>query len=102
MDAFELFANDEPCPALDPVHGLCDLYAWRPVTCRIFGPPVRSAEGLGVCELCFVGADVPTIEDSELRLPSPEIEERLNAAVECESGTQGSTIIAFALAGHPS
>ena len=44
---FEDFANDEPCAALDPVTGLCDLYLSRPMTCRVFGPPVRSEQGLG-------------------------------------------------------
>ena len=58
---FEDFANDAPCPALDPATGRCDVYAWRPMTCRVFGPPVRAAgedgaEGLGHCELCFIGA----------------------------------------------
>jgi Fe-S-cluster containining protein len=38
---FEDFANDAPCPALDPETGLCAVYAWRPMTCRVFGPPVR-------------------------------------------------------------
>jgi len=56
--AFADFANDEPCPALDPATGACDLYAARPMTCRTFGPPVRSGEenGLAVCELCYHGA----------------------------------------------
>jgi hypothetical protein len=27
---FEDFANDEPCAALDPATGLCDLYLSRP------------------------------------------------------------------------
>ena len=45
---FEEFANFEPCPALDPQRGTCALYKWRPVTCRVFGPPVRSDGGLGV------------------------------------------------------
>ena len=43
---FDDFANDEPCAALDPSTGLCDLYSSRPVTCRVFGPPVRSEQGL--------------------------------------------------------
>jgi Fe-S-cluster containining protein len=56
--SFEDFANDAACPALDPSTGRCDVYAWRPMTCRVFGPPVRSvsdsgAEGLGHCDLCF-------------------------------------------------
>jgi len=56
---FESFANEAPCPALNPATGLCDVYEWRPMTCRVFGPPVRMGQGeaLGCCELCFVGAD---------------------------------------------
>ena len=50
---FAEFANDEPCPVLDPDTGRCDLYESRPMTCRVFGPPLRSQEGLGVCELSF-------------------------------------------------
>src|SRR5271167_4641650 len=55
-ERFAEFANDEPCPVLDPATGLCELYEARPMTCRVFGPPVRSEDGLGVCELCFHGA----------------------------------------------
>ena len=45
---FENFANDAPCPALDPATGRCDVYAWRPMTCRVFGPPIRAAGPDGV------------------------------------------------------
>jgi Fe-S-cluster containining protein len=56
-------ADDEPCPALDPDTGTCDLYAARPLTCRTFGPPVRCASGaLAICELCFDGAKEEEIE----------------------------------------
>jgi Fe-S-cluster containining protein len=49
--------DDEPCPVLDPTSGTCDLYAYRPVTCRVFGPPVSCGSGaIGVCELCYEGA----------------------------------------------
>src|SRR5580700_2821519 len=72
---FADFANDEPCPALDPETGNCELYESRPMTCRVFGPPVRSEDGLGVCELCYHGA-----------------------SDEASSGTPGNTIIAFCLA----
>jgi Fe-S-cluster containining protein len=41
-ERFEEFANDAACPALDPTTGRCDVYAWRPMTCRVFGPPVRA------------------------------------------------------------
>src|SRR5208282_3109934 len=63
---FEDFANDEPCPALDPASGLCDLYQHRPVTCRVFGPPVRSDDGLGVCDLCYHGASEEQIAGCEM------------------------------------
>src|SRR5882724_12354068 len=68
---FAEFANDEPCPALDPATGNCELYESRPMTCRTFGPPVRSEEGLGVCELCFHGASVEQIAACEM-IPDPD------------------------------
>jgi len=95
---FENFANDEPCPALDPQTGLCDLYDSRPMTCRVFGPPVRSEEGLGVCELCFQGATDKEITACEM-IPDPDdLETRLVQTVENSSGRHGETIIAFCLA----
>lgn len=94
---FEDFANDEPCPALDPVTGRCDLYAARPMTCRIFGPPIRSAEGVGVCELCFDGATEEEILHAELKMDWSLLEDALNAEAEEAVGVQGSTIVAFAL-----
>ncbi|GGG92180.1 YkgJ family cysteine cluster protein [Silvibacterium dinghuense] len=97
-EAFEDFANDEPCPALDPATGGCDLYAARPMTCRIFGPPVRSAEGIGVCELCFVGAPQEDILAAELDTSWSPLEDELNAQAELDSGQHGSTLVAFVLA----
>jgi Fe-S-cluster containining protein len=98
---FEEFANDEPCPALDPATGACDLYSARPMTCRTFGPPVRSGEenGLGVCELCYRGATENQIAACEM-VPDPDnLEEKLIAEAEKKSGKQGNTIVAFCLAG---
>ncbi len=71
---FEEFANDAACPALDPATGRCDVYAWRPMTCRVFGPPVRAvgddgAEGLGHCELCFIGATPEQVAACEMPVP---------------------------------
>ena len=65
---FADFANDEPCPALDPATGACDLYSARPMTCRTFGPPVRSGpeNGLAVCELCYHGATNEQIAACEM------------------------------------
>jgi Fe-S-cluster containining protein len=94
---FAEFANDEPCPVLDPETGSCDLYASRPMTCRVFGPPVRSEDGLGVCELCFAGASDEEIAECEM-IPDPDdLESALVAEVEKTSGTCGDTIVAFAL-----
>jgi Fe-S-cluster containining protein len=93
---FAKFANDEPCPVLDPETGSCDLYASRPMTCRVFGPPVRSEEGLGVCELCFVGASDKEIANCEMIADPDDLEAKLVEEVEA-SGVRGETIIAFAL-----
>jgi Fe-S-cluster containining protein len=91
---FEEFANDAACPALDLATGLCDVYAWRPMTCRVFGPPVRmgNGEALGCCELCFVGAGEEQIAACEMQVPR-ELEERL---VE-ETGDAAETVVAYAL-----
>lgn len=99
-EQFSEYANDEPCPALDPKSGACDLYSARPMTCRTFGPPVRSgAEGaLGVCELCYHGASDQQIAECEM-VPDPDhLEEKLLKELEKQSGKQGSTIITFCLA----
>ena len=97
-EAFEEFANDEPCPALDPATGLCDLYAARPMTCRVFGPPLRTEGGLGVCELCFVGATAEEIAAAEVQLHCGDMEGALTREVEATSGVCGETIVAWALA----
>lgn len=98
--AFAEFANDEPCPALDPDTGACDLYNARPMTCRTFGPPVRSGEegGLAVCELCYHGATDQQIAKCEI-VPDPEnLEEKLITQAEKLTGKRGNTIVAFCLA----
>jgi len=95
---FADFANDEPCPALDPLTGNCELYESRPMTCRVFGPPVQSEDGLGVCELCFHGASEKEIAACEMKPDPDDLESRLLKEVEQNTGTRGSTIIAFCLA----
>jgi Fe-S-cluster containining protein len=95
---FADFANDEPCPVLDPKTGLCELYESRPMTCRVFGPPVRSEDGLGVCELCFQGATDKEIAACEMTPDPDDLESRLLAELEKNTGTRGNTIIAFCLA----
>jgi Fe-S-cluster containining protein len=97
---FADFANDEPCPALDLSTGMCDLYEFRPMTCRTFGPPVRSGSegGLGVCELCYHGATDEEIAACEM-VPDPDgLEPQLVREVEKRTGKEGNTIVAFCLA----
>ena len=97
------FANDEPCPVLDPKTGACDLYASRPLTCRIFGPPVRSGPegGLGVCELCFQGATPEEVAACEMEVDPNNLEANLLDEVEKTAGLRGKTIVAFAVSASP-
>jgi Fe-S-cluster containining protein len=92
QERFEEFANDTPCPALNPETGLCDVYEWRPTTCRVFGPPVRVGEALGCCELCFLGASEEEIAACEMPVPH-ELEERLVG----EMGDGNETVVAFGI-----
>ena len=97
LDAFEHFANDEPCPALDPEHGTCDLYASRPQTCRVFGPPIATGEGYGVCELCFQTATPQEVAQAAITPPSEEHSRTLDEAAVAAGATPGATIVAFVL-----
>ncbi len=82
-------AEDEPCPALDPATGACDLYSARPVTCRTFGPAVSAGgEALAFCELCYQGATDQEIATCRVELDFGDLEEGF-----------GETIVAFALSG---
>jgi Fe-S-cluster containining protein len=96
--AFEDFANNEPCPVLDPITGTCDLYAARPVPCRTFGPPIRDQDNdLTVCELCFIDAPATEVERCEMDQQWRPLEEELIRNTEKRSGLHGLTLIAFAL-----
>ncbi len=66
--------DDEPCPALDPATGTCDLYESRPLTCRTFGPAIRSGGAVGICELCFAGATEEEIAGCAVELDVDELE----------------------------
>ena len=95
---FEEFANDEPCPVLDPATGTCDLYEHRPILCRTFGPPMRTEEGnLATCELCFTHATTEEITACELDPAIPALEEASNQAFNAAHNLHGDTLIAYAL-----
>ena len=71
------------------------------MTCRTFGPPVRSGpeEGLAVCELCYHGASDEQIAECEMVADPDNLEEKLIAEVEKKTGNRGNTIVAFCLSG---
>jgi Fe-S-cluster containining protein len=119
--AFEDFANEAPCPALNPETGLCDIYEARPMTCRVFGPPVRmrpstagehqenpdagddagndagndteNEDGYAVCELCFTTAPPEEIAAAEMTVPHAEEQSLLDQM----DPAAGDTIVAYCL-----
>jgi Fe-S-cluster containining protein len=95
-ERFESFANAAACPALDPATGGCDVYAWRPMTCRVFGPPIRMGDGaaLAHCELNFVGASEDEVAACEMPLAYD-----LEAELLEEIASKDETVVAFALLG---
>ncbi len=96
---YETFASD-PCPALDPNSGACTVYAWRPVACRTYGPPVRiGGDDLPPCPLCFKGAAREEVEAARQTIDVGQVEDPLTDRVERATGRLGMTTIAFAIAG---
>lgn len=92
----------EPCPALDPGTGRCDVYAWRPLACRTLGPPVRiGGQDLPSCPFCFAAAPPADLERCRAHPDPAAAEDALLAAVERRLGLRGETLVAFALAGRP-
>jgi len=68
------------------------------MTCRVFGPPIQSEDGLGVCELCYHGASEAEIVACEMKPDPNNLEEALLQKLEKGTGTHGNTIIAYCLA----
>jgi Fe-S-cluster containining protein len=92
-ERFQDLADDAPCSALDPATGRCCVYAWRPMTCRVFGPPVRQESGaLGCCELCFTAAETEEIEACEMFVPHD-----LESTIVAEMADASETVVAYAL-----
>lgn len=99
---FEEYANDVACPALNLETGLCEVYEARPMTCRVFGPPVRmdsqdagEAEALGHCELCFTEATEEEVRKCEMSVPH-ELEAGVMKELE-GAESLGETLVVFAL-----
>ncbi len=94
---FETFAENEPCPALDPATGGCELYSARPLTCRRFGPPMRADADLIVCELCFDGATDADVESCAVDHDPDGLETALDDDISKLGAPDGQTIVAFCL-----
>jgi Fe-S-cluster containining protein len=87
-----------PCPALDPGTGCCDLYEWRPVTCRTYGPPARfGAESVPPCRLCFVGAAPGEVERCRMEPDREGLEQAILAGIGAAAGEDWETLVAHAL-----
>ena len=100
-DRFCATFDQEACPALDPEAGTCDLYAWRPTSCRTFGPPMRIGdEDVPPCALCFTAASPAETERARATLEVGDLEDQLAAALAAR-GEGGDTIVAAALALAP-
>ncbi len=83
-----------PCPVLDPQTSRCDLYEWRPLSCRTMGLPVRfGTHDLPPCHLSFRGAPASVIEECTVE-PDPH---GMEYTILQSCGRQIETIIAFAL-----
>lgn len=90
--------HDVPCPALDPDTGTCDLYAWRPIACRTFGPPMRTKdEDVPPCGLCFTEATPQEVDAARRRLDVEADEAELTTQLEEDSGRFGYTTVACVL-----
>jgi Fe-S-cluster containining protein len=93
-ERFAALPDEEYCPALDPATLTCDLYEARPITCRVFGPAVRSGgDVLGVCELNYRGATDEQIAVCQVQVDPGGLEDELI------QGERQQTTVAFALTG---
>lgn len=96
-DGFAHFGNEEPCPALDPSTGRCDLYEARPHTCRIFGVPLPAEEGFGVCELCFTEASADKVAVAALAPEFATTPHALDQEAIAAGGAPGLTILSYVI-----
>lgn len=89
---------ERPCPALDPRSGRCELYAFRPVSCRTYGPPVAmGATLLPPCERCFPGCADDEAERCRARIDPEGLEAELLRRLAVREADARETLVAFAL-----
>src|SRR5258708_21295924 len=92
FDQFTDLADNEPCPVLDPETGTCDLYSARPMTCRVFGPPILSGGRLSVCELSFHAASNEEIAARDMPGDPDSLEAALHQELQQTSSLRRDTI----------
>jgi len=98
LDAFFDRHGALSCPALDPSTDRCELYTWRPVACRTFGPPLRFGDELTPpCRLCFRQAGLELIEGCRMVPDDAGREESLLRRLDVPPGDEWETLIALAL-----
>jgi Fe-S-cluster containining protein len=86
------------CPALDNRSGRCELYEWRPVSCRTYGPPLRFDDrGSPPCDLCFRGASSEVVERCRIVPDRDGLETAILASMGVSADEPWVTLIAFAL-----
>jgi Fe-S-cluster containining protein len=90
-------AADDACPVLDPESRTCDLYSARPITCRAFGPPVQCESGVGICELCFIGASDAVIAACIVDIDPDDLESTLIEELAQSTGLLEMTTVARCL-----
>lgn len=96
LDAYFRQHEGLACPALEPETGRCELYDWRPIACRTYGPPLRfGVQKAAPCRLCFDGASAATVERCRMEPDAEGIEQELLAEI---GAPDWETLIAFALA----
>ena len=99
LDAFFERHGALPCPALDPSTDRCELYTWRPVACRTYGPPLRFGdEAAPPCRLCFRQAGPALTERCRMEPDEAGREESLLRRLGVEPGAEWETLIAFVVA----
>lgn len=86
------------CPALDAGRGLCELYDWRPVPCRTFGPPLRfGGVSSPPCDLCFAGASREEVERCRVEPDRGALEQAILQRLGASQDEDWETLIPFAL-----
>lgn len=87
-----------PCPVLDPDSGVCQLYEFRPMACRTYGPPiVLDWEPLPPCPLNFTQASDEEIESARVSVDPGEAAAALLQAAAASGLPTEPLLIALAL-----